>query len=967
MRFDMVTCKFKPVGEDEHEWDSWRMRRGRGNTNEAITRIARHIARTYQSLIRLEFLDGETATFYVARINNNPHQLTELLEYVCAASERLEVVEVTAIEELTFLEYADTPNGNYLFGADRDKMLQLFEDTGLPGATTLGTRDQDNRSFRRSMGIEQLRKPAESGCELSNWKSLQIELGNIRKRAEKTNTDLKVPVQYVVTGADTSETETAIGELVTALHQVGTVESLRTVTFDFTRTGNYDCASDSLELSLMLSQGATVVIRMPKDKYGLEKSLGSGGLLDYKPFQRLQHLAAKHRDHLQFIVTFPPGTSEATARVALKKYLPALEHAVVLTSSALDPADLAAFVAEQAALLQVPVDDEVQQTLLSGKRLDRTQITNWLSTRSRQQKLDQQYPEYRGAFGPVSVVDADDDAQTGLERMVGLKNAKRQIKAFVAASELNQERIRRGLPPEPDASLNCIFIGPPGTGKSTGAKYIAALLAHDGALPKGTFLAVNATALLPGPWHPCIADVLEQGRGGVVLIDEFYALSPQQIHELVAEIENYRGDTAVIIAGYPDEIENAIQVNPGIASRFPYQIDFDPYSPTELLEIARRDAEKAGFRYAEAAWAKLEGWLHLRRELPGNARDIHTIFQKSRQQAAARLQGQDLRELPVEVLNTIEPQDLVLDTKEMYDAASSGSSKTGTENAGPNISAWDQLDQMVGLAGIKEHLNELIANVKVQRARANAGLETSPVVMHSTLTGPPGTGKTTTAELVGKICYQEGILPVGNFYALGRSDLVGEYVGATAPKIKKALKKAKGSIVYIDEAYSLLQNDKFSAEAINTLVEQLDLIKDDTIVMFGGYPKEMATFLEANPGLKSRIPHSINFPDYSAGEVLEIVTRMLAREQYVLGDGVTERLQAIIADAVTKPSFGNGRFARNLFEAVKRQLSKRLVAVGLDDVAPETLNQIEAADLANITASSIIGKGANQQRLGFSA
>ena len=241
-----------------------------------------------------------------------------------------------------------------------------------------------------------------------------------------------------------------------------------------------------------------------------------------------------------------------------------------------------------------------------------------------------------------------------------------------------------------------------------------------------------------------------------------------------------------------------------------------------------------------------------------------------------------------------------------------------------------ELDGIVGLAAVKEYVLSLEDNFAVQARRKAAGLKTASVSMHMIFTGNPGTGKTTIARLVSRYLKAIGVLSGGQLVEVTRADLVGRYVGHTAPLTTQVLKSAVGGVLFIDEAYSLYRgkDDSFGLEAIDTLVKGMEDHRDDLIVILAGYSKEMAEFLTANSGLKSRFPNIIEFPDYTGEELLAIAKLQAGGKGYTLDERCDANLLAYFnAVQLTRArGAGNGRLARNKVEEAILNQSRRLVA-----------------------------------------
>ena len=255
-----------------------------------------------------------------------------------------------------------------------------------------------------------------------------------------------------------------------------------------------------------------------------------------------------------------------------------------------------------------------------------------------------------------------------------------------------------------------------------------------------------------------------------------------------------------------------------------------------------------------------------------------------------------------------------------------------------------EINELVGLAPVKEYVFGLADNLQVQQRRAAAGLKTASLSMHMIFTGNPGTGKTTIARLVAKYLKAIGALKGGQLVEVTRADLVGRYTGHTAPLTNSVIESALGGVLFIDEAYSLYrgEQDSFGLEAIDTLVKGMEDHRDELVVILAGYTREMETFLTANSGLASRFPNRIEFPDYTAVELLQITQVLAKNKGYTLAEACTEPLLGYYArwQAVDARTAGNGRLARNTLEKAIFHQSRRLVAepaAALDLILPSDL------------------------------
>ena len=258
-----------------------------------------------------------------------------------------------------------------------------------------------------------------------------------------------------------------------------------------------------------------------------------------------------------------------------------------------------------------------------------------------------------------------------------------------------------------------------------------------------------------------------------------------------------------------------------------------------------------------------------------------------------------------------------------------------------------ELEQLIGLTEVKILVREIYAFAEIQKRRQKAKLVTEPLVLHMIFKGNPGTGKTTVARIIGKVFQEMGMLQRGHIIEVERADLVGEYIGHTAQKTREQLRKAYGGILFIDEAYSLARGgDKdFGKEAIDCLVKGIEDHRGEVILILAGYQQEMEKFLDTNPGLRSRFPIHIDFPDYSQQELLAIADQMCQRRQYHLSPQA-RILVAKISFAGHRGYSGNARTVRNVIEKAIRRQAVRLMEKSM--LTKEDLMLIEPEDLGEV-------------------
>ncbi len=268
------------------------------------------------------------------------------------------------------------------------------------------------------------------------------------------------------------------------------------------------------------------------------------------------------------------------------------------------------------------------------------------------------------------------------------------------------------------------------------------------------------------------------------------------------------------------------------------------------------------------------------------------------------------------------------------------------------LEVLDQLDrELVGLAPVKKRLREIAAFLVVSKARGQLGIEATSPSLHMCFTGNPGTGKTTVAMRMAEILHRLGYVRKGHVVSVTRDDLVGQYIGHTAPKTKEILKKAMGGVLFIDEAYYLYrpENERdYGQESIEILLQVMENNRDDLVVILAGYKDRMDTFFKSNPGMSSRIAHHIDFPDYSEDELLTIAQTMVGQMHYALSDDAVQALREYIGLRKSQPHFANARSVRNALDRARLRQANRIFEAASRpgvEATREDLSQITADDI----------------------
>ena len=280
-------------------------------------------------------------------------------------------------------------------------------------------------------------------------------------------------------------------------------------------------------------------------------------------------------------------------------------------------------------------------------------------------------------------------------------------------------------------------------------------------------------------------------------------------------------------------------------------------------------------------------------------------------------------------------------------------------------SAYDDLQEMIGLPEAKGVIKKALNYYKLQRVYKDKGIKQDRPAMHMVFTGNPGTAKTTVARLFARIMKENGLLSKGQLVEVGRGELVARYVGWTAKNVQEKFRAAMGGVLFIDEAYSLVEDrtGSFGDEAINTIVQEMENHREDVVVIFAGYPNEMEKFLDKNPGLRSRIAFHVPFADYNTAELCDIARLIGKSKGVTLTEGAVEKLSGVFDEARKQSDFGNGRYVRNVLELSKMNQAARILDMDPEKVSESILTSISEQDIEIQQAKQT----AQVRKIGFSA
>lgn len=580
-----------------------------------------------------------------------------------------------------------------------------------------------------------------------------------------------------------------------------------------------------------------------------------------------------------------------------------------------------------------------------------------------------------------------EELMVDLDALIGLQSIKKKIREYTTYLDFIKLRQEKGFKDSDKISLHAVFTGNPGTGKTTVAKKLGKIYQKMGLLTKGHIHEVDRSHLVGefiGQTAPKVKKAIETAKGGVLFIDEAYALArkgedqkdfgKEVIEILLKELSDGTGDMAVIVAGYPDEMETFLGSNPGLNSRFNMYYEFPDYLPLELMEIADFASKNREVVLNEGArnylYEKVIGAYRNRDRTFGNARFVNGLIDQSKMNLGLR------------VMKDSKPQDLPNKTLETIKADDVRRIFGGEEQRMADIpidedllhESMMKLNNLIGLGKVRNEVHEIIKLVKFYREKGKNVM--NAFYLHTVFMGNPGTGKTTVARILAEVYKALGILERGHIVEVDRQGLVAGYLGQTAQKTAKKVDEAIGGVLFIDEAYALTSGgpQDYGNEAIETLLKRMEDERGKFVVIAAGYPENMKMFLGSNPGLKSRFDKTLNFEDYTPDELFKIAEMMLSAEELTIEEEAEKHVRDYFTflHANKDEYFGNARTVRKVMEeAIKNQhlrlarmdpsdrTNEMLSILTVDDVKEFKQNEEALARLRNKPVGFAFGGGGN--------
>jgi len=566
------------------------------------------------------------------------------------------------------------------------------------------------------------------------------------------------------------------------------------------------------------------------------------------------------------------------------------------------------------------LEEAMEEERESGE--DKVSTKELLNFFQEQTKRDGEEPESLGRKKQLY-----EEAIEELNNLVGLEEIKEELTSLIKHRRAELILEENGIEVE-ETNYHSLFLGNAGTGKTIVARLMGKILWALQIVDRDKFVEVSREDLIGaniGESDENLQRYLREARGGVFFLDEAYSLyvdkgsrDPGQnlLAAIIREMENNEHGTIFIFAGYEEDMLNLMSINQGFKSRIGKTYRFEDYTIQEIQEIVTRRLTRNGFTINDQE-KELESFIHsmsVGDKVEGNAREARNIAQEIIQAKKERIAEGNEEDIGVidkfDIRRALGDRGSEMNYRERYE-----------EN-------FERFQDLIGLETIKTQVSNWINELKVSQIRRQRGLPYERPSFHMSFEGNPGTGKTIVARKIGRLLKYSGFLSEGQFIEVGRSELVGQYQGHTSAKVKKIVEQAKGGVLFIDEAYSIVgdMRDSFGREAMSVLIQEMENNRNDLVVIFAGYKNEMEELFKTNPGINSRVRQRFHFPDYDAEELVDIFDSMIRERGYSINHAERNAVEDFISKMHQDDKIdGNGRWIRNIVEKILEKQSSRIV------------------------------------------
>lgn len=509
------------------------------------------------------------------------------------------------------------------------------------------------------------------------------------------------------------------------------------------------------------------------------------------------------------------------------------------------------------------------------------------------------------AKGNISI----DETMKEIDELIGMNKIKNELRNLSKFLKYNK-KLEKINGKSKILNLHMIFSGNSGTGKTTVARLFSDILYNMGYIEERKITEITPKDLIGeylGQTAPKARKTIENALGGILFIDEAYGLATsskdfgqEAIVELLKCMEDYQDRLVIIFAGYHDEMNDFISLNPGLKSRIRYYFEFEDYTGDELMQILYLKLKKLNLTIDDSAAKTLKRTISFNMKTKdfGNGRYVDNLVNNLLIKHSVNMSDKDDKNL----LNIT--LDDVNDLSETSDVSIDD--------------IFKNLDELIGLSTIKKELRQLVDYLKYNKKLEKLNIYPKNLNLHMVFSGNSGTGKTTVARLLADIFYNLGYIPENKLVEVTAKNLTGEYLGQTAPKVRRQIENALGGVLFIDEAYSLVQHssNSYGQEAIAELLIGMEKYYDRLIIVFSGYENEMKDFININPGLKSRIGKFFEFEDYTITELVDILVKFVNDNKLKITDNAINKFKKLAERTMKIKNFGNARWVRNSFDKI---------------------------------------------------